>query len=116
MLNEKRHSDESRNPGFPVKTGTQSLRWFPTFVGTTSGCPRIRVRGRLLKSGMTENAVYGQTLINGYKLGANSYIRKPVYFIQFSEAVRQLGIYWFLMNEPPPSINRREAIGKKEES
>src|SRR4030042_7167262 len=61
-------------------------------------------------------SIYGQTLINGYKLGANSYIRKPVYFIQFSEAVRQLGIYWFLMNEPPPSINRREAIGKKEES
>jgi hypothetical protein len=46
--------DSSRNPGFPMKTGTQSLRWFPTFVGTTSGCPRIKVRGRLLKSGMTE--------------------------------------------------------------
>jgi len=34
--------NSSRNPGFPVKTGTQSLRWFPTFVGTTSGCPRIK--------------------------------------------------------------------------
>jgi hypothetical protein len=33
---------ESRNPGFPVKTGIQSIRWFPTFVGTTSGCPRIK--------------------------------------------------------------------------
>jgi len=41
-------------------------------------------------------------LINGYSLGANSYIRKPVDFIQFSDAVRQLGLYWLLLNEPPP--------------
>jgi len=42
-------------------------------------------------------------LINGYRLGANSYIRKPVDFIQFSEAVRQLGLYWLVLNEPPLS-------------
>ncbi|MFH0847594.1 MAG: response regulator [Chloroflexota bacterium] len=42
-------------------------------------------------------------LVNGYKLGANSYVRKPVDFVQFSEAVRQLGLYWLLLNEPPPS-------------
>jgi two-component system response regulator len=41
-------------------------------------------------------------LIKGYRLGANSYIRKPVDFVQFSEAVKQLGIYWLLWNEPPP--------------
>ena len=41
-------------------------------------------------------------LINGYKLGANSYIRKPVDFVQFSEAVRQMGLYWLIINEPPP--------------
>lgn len=41
-------------------------------------------------------------LINGYSLGANSYVRKPVDFNQFSEAVRQLGLYWLLLNEPPP--------------
>jgi hypothetical protein len=34
--------NSSRNPGFLVKTGIQSLRWFPTFVGTTSGCPHIK--------------------------------------------------------------------------
>ncbi len=42
--------------------------------------------------------------MKGYGLGCNSYVRKPVDFIQFSEAVRQLGIYWLLINQgPPPS-------------
>jgi two-component system response regulator len=42
-------------------------------------------------------------LINGYRLGSNSYIRKPVDFIQFTEAVRQLGLYWLMLNERPPA-------------
>jgi len=41
-------------------------------------------------------------IIGGYKLGANSYIRKPVHFNQFVEAVSQLGLYWLVLNEPPP--------------
>ena len=41
-------------------------------------------------------------IIDGYNLGANSYVRKPVDFAQFSEAVRQLGLYWLVLNEPPP--------------
>jgi len=44
-----------------------------------------------------------QDLINGYSLGANSYVRKPVDFTQFIEAVRQLGLYWLVLNEIPPS-------------
>ncbi|MCU0527357.1 MAG: response regulator [Elainella sp. Prado103] len=44
-----------------------------------------------------------QDLLNSYSLGCNSYIRKPVDFLQFSEAIRQLGMYWLLMNEPPPT-------------
>ena len=38
-----------------------------------------------------------------YSLGANSYVRKPVDFNQFNEVVSQLGMYWLLVNEPPPS-------------
>jgi two-component system response regulator len=42
-----------------------------------------------------------QDLIAGYQIGANSYIRKPVDFVQFTEAVRQLGLYWLMLNELP---------------
>lgn len=41
-----------------------------------------------------------QDIINGYKFGCNSYVRKPVDFDQFMEAARQLGLYWLLLNEP----------------
>jgi DNA-binding response OmpR family regulator len=43
-----------------------------------------------------------QDLITGYSLGCNSYIRKPVDYEQFVEAVRQLGLYWLVLNESPP--------------
>ncbi len=42
-----------------------------------------------------------EDVVSGYKLGANSYVRKPIEFKQFAEAVRQLGLYWLLLNEPP---------------
>lgn len=45
-------------------------------------------------------------MVTSYELGANSYVRKPVDFVQFSDAVRQLGMYWLLLNEPPPSTTR----------
>lgn len=43
-------------------------------------------------------------LVRGYSLGANSYIRKPVDFEQFVQAVQQLKLYWLVLNEAPPSL------------
>jgi two-component system, response regulator len=42
-----------------------------------------------------------QDILNGYSLGVNSYVRKPVDFNQFAEAVSHLGLYWLLLNEAP---------------
>ena len=47
-------------------------------------------------------------LVEGYRLGANAYVRKPVDFLQFSDAVRQLGLFWLVLNEVPPA--RKELI------
>lgn len=43
-----------------------------------------------------------QDMITGYALGVNSYIQKPVDFAQFTNVIKQLGMYWLLVNEPPP--------------
>lgn len=44
-----------------------------------------------------------EDMLRSYKLGANSYVRKPVEFGAFASAVAQLGLYWMLLNQPPPS-------------
>ncbi len=45
-------------------------------------------------------------LVESYSLGANSYVQKPVDFIELSEAVRQLGLYWLVWNQTPPTGDR----------
>jgi two-component system, response regulator len=61
-------------------------------------------RTRLLPVVILTSSKEQQDLIEGYSLGANSYVRKPVDFGQFVEAVRQLGLYWLILNEAPPVL------------
>lgn len=57
---------------------------------------------RLLPVVMLTSSSEERDIIESYSLGANSYVRKPVDIDQFTEAVRQLGLYWALLNEPLP--------------
>ncbi len=63
-------------------------------------------RTKLLPVVILTSSVEEQDLLRGYDLGANSYVRKPVDFGQFTEAVRNLGLYWLLLNERPPAPGR----------
>jgi len=67
---------------------------------------RIRAdeRTKLLPVVVLTSSKEEQDLLKSYSLHANSYVRKPVDFTQFTEAVRQLGLYWLVLNEAPPQI------------
>jgi len=65
---------------------------------------RADVRTRRLPVVVLTTSKEDQDLRTSYDLGANSYIRKPVDFIQFTKAVEHLGLYWLVMNEAPPQV------------
>jgi two-component system response regulator len=56
---------------------------------------------RLLPVVILTSSAEQKDVIDGYSLGANSYVRKPVNYEQFVEAIKHLGLYWLLWNEPP---------------
>ncbi len=67
---------------------------------------RADARTRRLPVVVLTSSQAEQDIIASYDLGANSYIRKPVDFNQFAEAVRHLGLYWLVLNEPPPEAGK----------
>jgi CheY-like chemotaxis protein len=67
---------------------------------------RADPRTKLLPVVLLTSSNEEEDLLNGYGLGANSYVRKPVDFEKFKEAIRQLSLYWLVLNEPPPTWRR----------
>ena len=60
--------------------------------------PRTKLIPVVILTSSTEE----EDVLASYQLGANSYVRKPVDFDEFTEAIRHVGLYWLLINEPPP--------------
>jgi two-component system response regulator len=97
-------------------TGTRAGRGpalVPQLILLDLKLPRIdglevlrRLRGdpatRLLPVVILTSSKEERDLVSSYSLGANSYVRKPVDFAEFTEAIRQLGLYWLILNEAPP--------------
>lgn len=67
---------------------------------------RIRAdpRTNLLPVVLLTSSKEDKDRLAGYSSGANSFVRKPIEFAEFSEAIRQLGLYWLILNEPPPPV------------
>lgn len=68
---------------------------------------RADARTKLLPIVILTSSNEERDRLEGYGLGANSYVRKPVDFNEFMEAVRHLGLYWLLLNEAPPATGRK---------
>ncbi|HXT12299.1 MAG TPA: response regulator [Candidatus Angelobacter sp.] len=97
-------------------TGThegRNARELPLVVLLDLKLPRVdglevlrRIRGdertRLLPVVILTSSNEERDVINGYKLGTNSYVQKPVDFTAFMDAVGQLGLYWLMLNQPVP--------------
>jgi two-component system response regulator len=122
-----------RNPVHVVRDGVQALdyllgpeargRDLPAVILLDLKLPKVdglevlrRIRDdartRLVPVVILTSSREEQDLLAGYQLGANSYIRKPVDFARFVDAVRQLGVYWLLLNERPPGAG---SVGSRSE-
>jgi two-component system, response regulator len=67
-------------------------------------------RTRLLPVVILTTSVEDKDRLQGYRYGANSYVRKPVDFAEFAQAVVQLGLYWLVLNEDPPAAAPRYCL------
>jgi two-component system, response regulator len=63
---------------------------------------RADLRTELIPTVILTSSSEDEDMLKSYREGANSYVRKPVAFAAFADAVSQLGIYWMLLNQPPP--------------
>ncbi len=63
-------------------------------------------RTRLLPIVILTSSVEDKDRLKGYDSGANSFVRKPIDFAEFREAIRVLGLYWLTLNQPPPAIEK----------
>jgi two-component system response regulator len=95
----------------PAEDGSRNV--LPTLVLLDLKLPKIdghevlrRIRSdertRVLPVVILTTSVEPGDRLAGYRHGANSYVRKPVDFAEFAQAVVQLGLYWLVLNEPPP--------------
>ncbi|MBI4317644.1 MAG: response regulator [Chloroflexi bacterium] len=96
----------------------RDLRKMPVVILLDLKLPRVdglevlrRARGdertALLPVVILTSSSEEQDVISSYRLGTNSYVRKPVDFEQFADAVRQLGLYWMVLNEAAPTVGGR---------
>jgi len=93
--------------------GGPAPEWLPAVVLLDLKLPKVngldvlrRIRAdertRLLPVVILTSSDEERDIVDGYSLGANSYVRKPVDFVEFTQAAQQLGLYWLLMNTAPP--------------
>lgn len=97
-------------------------RGFPRIILLDLKLPKLsglevleRIRGdertRLIPTVILTASKHEEDSLRGYRHGVNSYVRKPVDFGEFVEAVRQVGLYWLVLNEPPPSAMLSAPLG-----
>jgi two-component system, response regulator len=93
--------------------GTREGRGMPQVILLDLKLPKVsglevleRIRAHestaLIPTVILTSSKQEEDLLEGYRLGVNSYVRKPVDFNEFVEAVRQVGLYWLVLNEAPP--------------